>query len=621
MRGGADSPLIAAVDAKITDSAALEALDELVGARADLRADPQLYRKTFEALAAAASADTHIETTHARADHYRQVLLQNDCAARPLIFHHGVASLLTSDNARAARAVSAAVSPTIRAMLADGPPGRALLIFLLVARSYLEDIVPRAQLSRWHLEAFPFFARADLALPYSVMFNAHHFAMNRADLLQRYCTAAQIRDAEPALGLRHLLLLEWLGAPSAFSDPRNRDLLDSLQRALPAANYADDKTAETAAARSLILRHWKPGSVLDKDTAEALGLGAAVVKVAAARSAAASTIAPPSPLARIEHRPFQALHAARNLAAHYAPFLARRDRAIRVAVCVSGQLRGYRTALATWRRILLPHVAHDVFVHTWARIGRAGAQPFRAELPFDGTAFCAAWRNFGTLEGYEAMQARYPALFAALDVGGTVSENALRQTYKARAVVVEDESAPAFAAFSNQDKMHYKIWAAHRLAQDSGAEHDLILRIRPDYGLRLAAFAWADLAQACRKHALIWVERPLGVHYGSPMIGDQLALGAPEAMSVYSSAWKTYPALARLGFSAAPESFEGHVTLAQTTWLNGVETRRLPLKGLGLLEPERLPAAAIRKALRRDTAARDDAIDRALLQANAQDMA
>ena len=620
MSSGEADRLFGAAEAEIAAGAPLDAIDRLAAARTALAADPRLYRKGFEALSAAAAVKSGRgagELTPGRAALYRQLMLQEGCGERPLIFHHGIASLLTSSNVATAKAVTLAVTPLLREMIGDGPPPRALLIFLLVARSCLGDRPSQAEITRWHLDAFPTFSRPDLMLPYSVMFNAVRFAQNRADLLERYRSPSEILGGHPGLGLQHILLLEWLGAPAPFTDGYNRDLLETLERCLPAA---EEREAEKAAARSLILRYWRPGSVLTPARAEALGLGAAVVEAAAERSHPSPVADVPPGAIRIGRRPYQAVHAARQLAARYVPFLARSERSIRVAVCVSGQLRGYRAALATWRRTLLAHVAHDIFVHTWKRIGRAGAQPFRSVLPFEGEAFCAAWRQHGTLVGYEAMQARYPTLFAAIEVGSEVTETNLRETYGARAVVVEDETAPRFVGFSNQDKMHYKIYSAHRLAAESGVHYDLFLRIRPDYALRFRGFSWGDIAATCRARPIIWTDLPFGVHYGNPMIGDQIALGTPAAIGGYAAAWERYLPLARLGLAAAPVCFEGHVSLAQTTWLNRLDARRLPIKSLGLLDAERLSAPAILETLLRDADGRHDAVDQALLEAIGRDL-
>lgn len=619
MTGAAD-PLTGALEQaaeQVRAGQPVAALQEIAGLLAQHPADPRPYRAAFEALCATLDQPEALAgwDPEAKGALYRRLLLQEHCPERPLIFHHGLASLRTSDNAATAAALASEVTPTVRQMLAGtGPVPEALVIFLLVARGLPGDRVDPVRLRQLHLQAFPRFARGDLALPYSVMFDTETFGANRDEVLAAWPDAAAALAPAAGLGLPHLLLLEWLGGRPLFTAPDGADLLAALKARLGGAGVTDD---DRDAARSLILRHWRPGSAVTATETEALGLGGGVVAVATAQPRPAVTPGAETQVARLESRGYQALQALRGKAARLAPMLAGRQRRVKVALCVSGQMRGYGAALETWRQGLLGQAEFHIFVHTWSAIGRAGAQPFRKVLPFEGAAFRDAWRRIGMLEGFETMQARYPALLAALADGSRVDAETLRAAYGAREVVVDDETRPEFAGFTNQDKMHFKIHAADALARASGEAFDLVLRLRPDLSLGLVAFDWSDMAAACAAGPVIFADKPFGVHYGQPMIGDQVALGSPEAMGIYAGTWKTYRDLAGLGLAAAPERFEGHLSLAQTCWLTGIDIRRIPVRMGTLLDPEPLSAAAIRQALETDSAGRGDAIDRELLAAAA----
>jgi hypothetical protein len=310
-----------------------------------------------------------------------------------------------------------------------------------------------------------------------------------------------------------------------------------------------------------------------------------------------------------------AFHAARTAAARRLPLFALGERRIRVAVCVSGQLRGFRRVLPTWLRSLFAHVDCTFFIHSWSAIGRAGAQPSRIVLPFEGDAFTASYKKLGLQEGFEAIQQRYPSLFAALSAGGTVTAEEIGALYGTQHVVIDDDAQSPFTQFTNQQKMHYKIWAAHRLMEESGEEFDLVVRIRPDLEVRNQAFHWRDMAAACAGSPLLFTERPYGVHYGKLMIGDQFAIGAPDLLARYASAWTLVPELAPLHLAGCPAEFVGHVSLAQACWLNGLDLRRAPIRFGPLREPDRLSTAEIRAALEADAAGRMNAIDRELIGA------
>ena len=607
------------VDRHIVSGEPLVALDQLVTCIDGLASNPQFYRKAFEALSLAVSSrmEDLKGLTHRYSHLYMQLLLQSNYNEPELIFHHGVASLITSENAHTAKAITALLSPIIDLLLADGPPSQPLLIFLLITRSFRIKNLSQSKISEWHIREFPQFSSSRLALQYSVMFHKEAFGRNQADLLSKYCSCEAILKSEPALSLRHILLLEWLGAPSPFTKPDNEDLLETLQRCLTSKNVEKN---ELRAARSLILRHKRRDSKITLSRAIELGIGEDVMVFHDKSCKRPIQDYGSLEYGRIPRRTYQALQVMRQRVARRAPFLGNPDKGLRVAICVSGQLRGYKSALASWRRTLFADVSHDIFVHTWKQVGRAGAQPSRSVLPFDGKAFSAAWRRYGTLEGYNAMRARYPSLFWALKDGSEASEQEVRDIYNAKKVVIEDEKEPRFVRFSNQDKMHYKIWAAHQLAVECDENYDLILRIRPDYGVRYIAFSWRDLATVCRKKSVVWADRALSVHYGRPMIGDQIAVGYPNAMEQYAETWESYPSLARLDLAAASEKFAGHVSLAQATWLSGLVVQRLPVGGIGLLEAERLSSAKIVEALKFDASGRNDEVDRRLIEAACWDL-
>lgn len=606
--------------AKKAAGAHVDALREIGALLIDHPGDPRLYREGFEALSAAAAAGELTRWNEPEKEAlYRRLVLQEGCDARPRIFHHGLAGLVTARSPGIVRAIAADAAPVLRRMLeeaGEGTPGeRAVLLWLLVVRGLAPEGLLPADLGARHAAAFPSFEPQDLALPYSVKFNAEHFGQNRDEIVAAW---AGPRALDPAAGLRltHLLLLEWLAQRRLFVSPDNGDLLDALRDRLGPAATAEDR----AAGRSLILRHWRPGGRLTAEALAGTGIGAEVVEAAAGLARPARPDADSRARKRVEDRKRQAFHAARHRVAAQLPFVTRGERRVRVALCVSGQMRGWRAALDSWRRTFLNQVDCDIYIHTWARIGQPPAQHFRSVLPFAGEAFTEAWRRIGTLESYDGMQARYPSLFAALANSGTVEADDLRRAYGATDVVVEDEESPRFAGFSNQDKMHYKIHAAHRLASESGRDYDLMLRIRPDLPVRLIGFDWRDMVRASRAEPVLFAEGGMGVHYGGLLMGDQMAIAAPDVMSVYAGTWERHRNLGQLGLWHFPEKLAGHVSLAQTCWLHGFRIGRVPIRCGGLLAAAPVPMSVVHAALRADSEGRADGMDRDLLAAAAADI-
>ena len=602
---------IAQAGQRVTDGHPAEALARLAALLARHPAEAEPYRAAAQALFACVEQPGALDQVDpaTRDALFRRMLLQPDCPARPLLLHEEVANRLASQSPAGVAALTAALEPTLRALSAP-EPALPVLLFLLVVRSHLGWWLPQSRLSAWHRARFPDFGERDLALPYGAMFHPRAFGRNRDDLLDALARdgAAFVARLRP----HHLVLLAWSNGGTL---PLGPTALGARLAAL-AGEHPDE--SDRRATRSLALA----GAAVP----DALGLDEGTRAEAAALAASRAALASPDPrraggaVCRLSSRPWMASEVARSIAARHAPFLRRGDRRIKVAVCVSGQLRGFRAALPTWRASLFAQVEAHFFVHSWAAMGRGPAQPWRVVLPFSGARFTDAYRRLATQEGLESFEERYPSLFRALRTSGTVTADELAEAYRTPHVVVDDEADPRFVGWSNQQKMHGKIAVAHDLALASGQEFDLFVRLRPDLSLRTQAFAWADLKAAAAASPRLYADGAFGVHHGVPMIGDQFAVGGGPAMGRYAETASHYPALAALGLAGAPAELTGHLSLAQICWLHGIAVHRAPVRFGRLLEPEPFPTPAILAALRADADGRQDAVDRALIAAAKADL-
>ena len=378
-------------------------------------------------------------------------------------------------------------------------------------------------------------------------------------MLAAYVPQGQLRVE--GLAPRHLLLLDWLSDRPLFS----RDTLSAALSDLP----------ETPATRSLHRRY----DALSPDRAGWR-------------------------LSRLRYRPHQAAQLLLNRARIAMPVVIRPFRRPKVAICLSGQLRGFEKVFETWRRRFLHDVEAEFFVHSWIDIGRAAAQPFRDTLPFEGPTFTEVYREIATALGYERMQALYPSLFAALDAGARATEEQVQAIYGTEHVVLENDRSDAFAGYSNQDKMHYKIYAADRLARDH-SDADIFMRLRPDLPVRDVGFRWGDLTAVCRTSDRLFAEKGYGVHFGNLMMGDQCAVASARTMSNYAGTWKSHQALEAEDLAGVPDRLTGHVSLAISSWLNGVRVERLPVRFGPLQDARPLSASECLVAIETDATGTD----------------
>ena len=526
-----------------------------------------------------------------------QLIRQPQCPQRPPIFAHKIASHLTSGAQDVVTRVMKEVGPVLMNLVKELPKeteeAKNVIVFLLTVRAFATPWISQKEITKRHLKWFEQFEPEDLALPYSSVFNERHFGKNRDDLLAHYqASASRIADSK-TLRPYHVLFLEWLSGRSLFTDPDNRDLDDFLSSHLPGADI------DVAAARMLVVRHYQRTGVITPERLDQLALNniADLAGDASDTRAMLPDARPTRAGTRWLHaKTYQALQAGKSLARRSFPILPAAKRRLRVAVCVSGQLRGYEKALTSWRASLLQDVDVTFFVHSWQNIGMADAQPFRYVLPFSGQHFVHAYKELAVAEGYEAVRARYPALFAKLATSARADPEDLKALYDTEHVVLDDETSDSFAGFSNQQKMHYKIHAADQMAQTAG-DFDLHIRIRPDLEVRFTAFDWHDLREATMTRPVLFSEKKAGLHYGNLMIGDQFAVASPQTMKIYAGTWTRFPTFAAADLARCPKDFTGHVSLALTCWILGLSVEKMPVKFGQLVDAQPLSSREILEAL------------------------
>lgn len=328
----------------------------------------------------------------------------------------------------------------------------------------------------------------------------------------------------------------------------------------------------------------------------------------------------------VEERPSEALgilgnaHRSRRVLCRVP---ARKER-LKIALCISGQLREFRRAMPTWESLGLHRHDVDTFVHTWAAVGRKLPVPMHASRIFRprfADVYQQAWVRWGG-----DMGARFPGLlnffFADADL---VGEDTVRDFFGARQVVVEDDRYGDFVGWGTPMKMYYKVQSAWMLAANSGERYDLVIRSRADLGMNpRETVDWERIHH--RAHAERMLFTGGGPDFLTPVmghkIGDLFAIGSPECMEKYSTAHAgAYQALAN-GYYACPQVIGGHINFAYQTMVHGILTEDIgvPL-GLSLVDCV-LEGALLEEVLLRDMggAPRDD-LDAAMLEACRADAA
>ena len=465
----------------------------------------------------------------------------------------------------------------------DATAGAGMWIAALLLRKHLPTSVVTAKLAEYHRRAIEDYDAEQALLLYNTMFNRDSFKEN----------VAELAAALPSL--------DWV-------EQWKRHGLKKLRIFL---YYWPDYASTSTLVR--LLDHLSIGEETRQNDIDYLDFKSTLKSIVAGKPVASSRI------------PGAALHGnGRRIAGVIEQYGLRRiglgGRRPRVAICVSGQLRGYGAALASWRKHLLPGVDADFYVHAWKQIGRAGSEPHRRFLPFAGDEFTKAYREQCMRMEYPEFVRHYPSLFTSLATSGNATEAQLQHAYSTDKVVLEDDTAGEFAGWSNARKMHYKIDRVQGLVDASKKDYDLVLRIRPDKAMRLMAGSWSDMRRVLGDGKSLLADLAMGVHYGNLMIGDQVACGTPSAMRIYSSAFTDLVELEEKGVESSASLFRGHVSLARQCFINDIAVGKFAALYGGLLGATPLSSREIEKELQQDSAGRSNAVDQLLLSAVRRDI-
>ncbi|MCR0982008.1 tetratricopeptide repeat protein [Roseomonas populi] len=228
-----------------------------------------------------------------------------------------------------------------------------------------------------------------------------------------------------------------------------------------------------------------------------------------------------------------------------APALAAGDRRPRVAICMSGQLRGFRNAWPQTRKALAGEDV-TVFVSTWADAGSGLGQ----RLSVDRRLPVGLMPRLAGEHMDSALFARsFPGLSTLLTGRRSYEREELQAYFGTPHVEIEDEedfnrrhehrTGLYWLNKLNQAKMFYMIHQAHeqmrRFEEAEGRRFDVVIRLRCDNGI--SELAREDLLYAASEPVCLVPSSTTKLHDRSAMMSRQVS-------SSYAS---VYPNLNRHG--------------------------------------------------------------------------
>lgn len=311
-----------------------------------------------------------------------------------------------------------------------------------------------------------------------------------------------------------------------------------------------------------------------------------------------------------------------------------KNRKLRIAICISGQLRGYKKA---YKSLLgaLDFDRHDVtvFVHTWKDIGGKLPTAPHADRLFTGEFLTVFKRCFQGRETGEIKNA-YPEFVALFEDRGHAQFNELCDFYNTSHVCIEDDTRPPFNMYDNAKKMHYKKFSCINLTALD--DFDLVAWLRPDaFFTSPAQISLAEIYRDCIQNGCIYIST-WGGYSGKNdsayclltfcqmgfTIDETIMIGTPAVMKMVGNTFVELPDLWRHGEIGCPLPYSGHDAHDYQLFRYGVHVKDLHGTEHSFIDAEKIPIEEIYTALKKDIASRTpDLNDKELLDACLKDMA
>jgi hypothetical protein len=262
---------------------------------------------------------------------------------------------------------------------------------------------------------------------------------------------------------------------------------------------------------------------------------------------------------------------------------------LKIALCISGQMRGYKEAYSTWGKLGLNKHETDIYISTWKNGGGSIPLP---NIPgsvtraFSDTAFQKSYIHCGSLFDTENMQEAYPNLMNHFLKNNIVTKSDLTKTYGKENIItleIEDDTNEKFQHITNQEKMLYKINRCHKLVEQSSVDYDLIIKIRPDKIVLDSNISWKNIYKQSVTKNDVFGETST-VCRRNFEAADQIIVGNYSSMKVVSNTLETLNISKKENWYAFPRSPFAHATLAYTLAYKGIRMKQLPNCKLGGLK-------------------------------------
>lgn len=255
------------------------------------------------------------------------------------------------------------------------------------------------------------------------------------------------------------------------------------------------------------------------------------------------------------------------------------DKDARIALIITGQLRGYLDALPSLAKKFSDLSKVDVFISTWKRIGMTTFSTERLERIFDSDLILSL-KNSGNIHQAEEIYKNHCNLSGQID-----AVNLQKQLYnifpgvRSININIEDDFVTPYCEMSNPEKMYYHnaFWVKNSDVFKKN-KYSLVIKTRPDLHFPKSTMSFNELDPS--NHIFTedsngWIYREWG--FG---VGDQLIYGNAELMMGILNLHEVdsiYSKITRL-LSSSGTTYLGHINCGVFAWANAYKCSPTEIK-------------------------------------------
>lgn len=287
---------------------------------------------------------------------------------------------------------------------------------------------------------------------------------------------------------------------------------------------------------------------------------------------------------------------------------------LKLAVEISGQLRGYEKV---WEKVKqqLKDIDYDVYISTWENIGIKSIDSRHANRVLE-TNLAKAWTEINQALGTTLQKELYKELLDYIENRKSyVTFEDLSLFYETQYIKIDKEDVPFFKAFTNQQKMYYKMYDVHQMVN---GDYDLYMRIRPDLQLVInEKINWQKLYEQTNDSILTF--RKPWIHRGTIFIDDIFFIGRKEEYERLINTWHSFEEFNRQNIPG--NIIEPHTPLSFRSWISNINIQQCNeyFTNNWLLSPK-ISSKEIYEKLSEKYLARDLEYDQFLINAMKEDI-